>query len=400
VQGVPRRVVFFVRRACCPPPPLRLGGHFIDLPTTLLVPASPGEFDPACANATSTAPACSLLAPWSRAADASTWSGAYFPAGYAASLWKPAGAAEWFAMRWGTNVSRVYAGVTNNVTYAGNMLYEFESTLEGFNQVPFYGLSDRLWAIPGTVDVALPDLLFNDWAVGAHRVPIDGGPHKVPTDGYQQGSEYWINDNTRIKGARMFAHAAASDRRRGPAGVVMVSTDYGAVLRGDCVQRLYVPSTNKPNDSPYAIHRGEYCVNEDACPYGINTPEPTGHPLRFSCADHIQFALQCNIWPQQWLRTVFPNATTAAYAAPITVQCPAYPYMWGTVVGFKNGKPYYPRCGLSSAGANAPYRLIQFDGESGTDSTCCFEQTRDGQDTCEDLPSHKTNNYMQPSCNR
>lgn len=65
-------------------------------------------------------------------------------------------------------------------------------------------------------------------------------------------------------------------------------------------------------------------------------------------------------------------------------------------MGFKSGKPYYPRCGLSFQ-SNA----IKFDGESGTDSTCCFEQTRGDLDTCVNLSDGADpERYTQPSCNR
>ena len=281
---------------------------FINLPSVLLLPASPSEFDPACANATSS---CSLLAPWDLAGDASTWSGLYYPAGYAAGLWTPAGAGEWFALRYGMNVSAMYNdGAIENATYAGNLLQALESTLEGSNQVPFNGLSDRTWAINGTIDLALPDLI--------HAYGIN----KDPTDGYT-GNSYWIGRRVRIKGARAFANAGASDRRNGPAGVIISSPDYRGALSGRCARMIWVASSNDPNSFLNA-HEGEYCLNYECTLAG----QVTDHPLRFSCADSIDFALSCPIYPASWIKKTFPSAPFAKKNTPsIMVQCPAHPYM-------------------------------------------------------------------------
>jgi len=334
----------------------RQGGNltFTDLPTYMLVPASPGEFDQRCTYASNNS--CSLLAPWDKVGDASTWSGVYYPAGYAASLWKPAGLGDWFALRYGMQVSTVYnyGDVGDNATYAGNLLYALESDLEASNQVPFYGLTDRVWAIDNaTVNITLPDLLDTVYTL---------------TDGYQGGAlPYWINNRVRLMGARAFAYAGASDRRSGPAGVVLSSRDYRGVLAGTC-ERLTQVS-------------------------GYST---TDHNLRFNFDYAHDFALQCPIKPLPWVAQAFPTAVSAAGAQPLTIQCPAYPYMFGSSKPgiFDVGKPDYPRCGLSTTPS------IYFSGDSGTETTCCFERINGACCSDKNLPVDDPDQYSSSRCNR
>lgn len=339
------------------------------------MPASPGEFDPTCADARNTS--CSLLAPWDRASDASTWSGQYYPAGYAAELWRPAGPFDWNALRFGMYASHVYvpSNTNNNATYAFNLLYAMESTLEAPNQVPFYGMSDRAWAIDGTVDVALPDLLQ------------DAPFNLAPTDG-DQGASYWIGKKVRLKGARMFAHAGASDMRAGPAGVVYSSMDYRGVMTGTCRKKIVVPTSNSETI-------GYYCVNSD-CEYSQFGYYIGYHYLRTDCRSYTDFALECPVHAQLWLQKAFPAAYAAYAAAPqrdLTIQCPAQPWAANTILGDepfeqKSRKPSYPTCGLSTRS------YISFDGY-GTDSTCCFEQLADLSKFCSAQPDE-----VPPSCNR
>lgn len=342
------------------------------------MPASPGEFDPACANASNTA--CSLLAPWDRAGDAATWSGQYYPAGYAADLWRPADPSAWYVLRFGMYASSKYVpSNTNNITpynatYALNLLYTLESTLESENQVPFYGMSDRVWAISnGTVDVALPDLLQ------------DAPFNLAPTDG-DQGASYWIGKKVRLKGARMFAHAGASDTRAGPAGVVLFSQDYRGVLSGTCMKRKIVYTTNTIGDY--------YCVNPD-CEFTRSGTYVGYNYLRTYCRSYTDFALECPVSAEPWLQKAFPSAYAAYAAVPnryLTIQCPAYPWAANTMLGDEPGggiKPPYPTCGLSTKS------YISFDGY-GTDSTCCFEQkVAFPSKLCSAQPDE-----VPPSCNR
>jgi hypothetical protein len=321
-----------------------------------LLPASPGAFDPACADANSTAPTCSLLAPWDSAGDASKWRGRYYPAGYAAGLWTPAGVGEWSVLRWGMNVSATYNGgdVGDDAKYAGNLLYALESTLEGYNQVPFYGLTDRVWAIDNTtVNITLPDLLNTPYTL---------------TDGYRGGSmPYWINNHVRLRGARAFAYAGASDSRSGPAGVVLSSRDYRGVLAGTCERLTQVSG------------------------YDLSSKY-----LRFNFDSYHDFALQCPIKPVDWVAKVFPTAVRAASAQPLTIQCPAYPYMFGSSYPgyFSVGKPDYPWCGLSTTSN------ISFSGDSGTDTTCCFEKINGACCSDKNLPVNDPDQYSYSRCNR
>lgn len=286
----------------------------------------------------------------------------YYPAGYAAALWAPAGMGEWSALRWGMQVSLMYnGGDIANATYAGNLLYALESTLEASYQVPFNGLTDRPWAIDdATVNITLPDLLYKS-------------SDYVLTDGYQGGgSPYWINNKVRLREARALVHAGASDARSGPSGVVLSSLDYRGVLAGNCSKL-----------------------------YNVGAFDLRAKPLRFQDDYLHDFALQCKIVPSGWVAKAFPTASRAAVSKPLTIQCPTYPWMYGSSFpGYPKTKPQYPRCGLSTTPD------ISFSGSSGTDTTCCFDKVhecfdRNGDPTdCIDLPTNNPDQYSKPTCNR
>lgn len=224
---------------------------------------------------------------------------------------------------------------------------------DAFGQVPFAGMADRTWAIDGTLDIALPDLLIN----------ADRDRNLIPTDGYSGVfTSYYVDKHVRLKNASMFASVGADDMREGPSSIVIRSRDYRGVLSGKCAERF--------KDSFF----------------------------RFQCTadlayqNYIDYALECPIKPLSWVIEAFPNAVRAATAKPLTVQCPAFPWQRGSWnPGVSNSLPSDSWCGLSTE------ESIRFPGPTGTDATCCFNQVYLSGNIyrCEDSEQRRV-----PSCNR